>query len=50
MIDRANLFHPRRAAIGAALAKAIPVTETESEATVERKLLRRLEIDEAVRK
>lgn len=49
MIDRLRFLHPRRAGIGQALARAIPVLD-DAGAKAERRLLRRIDLKEAVRK
>lgn len=48
--NRVALPHPRREAIGAALARAFGLPGADGEARAERKELRRIEIREAVRK
>lgn len=50
MMDRVNLFHPRRAAMAEALARAIPIAAQDAETLAERKLVRRMDHREAVRK
>lgn len=49
MIDRVNLFHPRRAAIAAALEVAFPMPGKDGEAKAGRRLLRRMDLGAAVR-
>lgn len=50
MMDRVNLFHPRRAAIADALRRAIPMPAHDAEERAERHELRKIEIREAVRR
>lgn len=48
-MERIIAWHPRRHAIGAALSRAFPIAREDREAREERRLLRRVEIGEAMK-